>query len=164
MQDDEYLVGLRREFHRYPEPGWCEFRTTARIVEELERIGVDEIHVGPDALDTDERLGVPDDEELSRWMEKARAETGRTDLLERMEGGHTGAVAIVEHGDGPSVGLRVDIDALPIEESTDDTHLPAADGFRSTNDGFMHACGHDSHITFGLGTIRTVLASDFDGN
>lgn len=163
MQGEEDLIELRREFHQYPEPGWCEFWTTARIVEKLERIGVDEIHVGPDALDTDERLGVPDDQELSQWFEKAKSKTDRTDVLEQIEGGNTGVVAVVKRGDGPSVGLRVDIDALPIEESSNDEHAPAAEGFRSNNEGFMHACGHDSHITFGLGTLERLIESDFSG-
>ena len=47
---EEELVELRREFHRYPEPFWREFRTTARIVEELEALGLtvrygEDIHV-----------------------------------------------------------------------------------------------------------------------
>ncbi|QHS17480.1 M20 family metallo-hydrolase [haloarchaeon 3A1-DGR] len=163
IPSDAELTELRREFHRNPEPGWCEFRTTVRIVEELERLGVDEIHVGPDALDSDERLGVPDEDVLAEWYERAAAETDRTDLLEQLEGGHTGAVAVVRNGEGPTVGLRVDIDALPITESTDDDHRPVAEGFRSTNEGYMHACGHDAHITFGLGVLRTVLESDFEG-
>ncbi|WP_144926257.1 amidohydrolase [Halorubrum salsamenti] len=157
------LTAWRREFHRYPEPGWCEFRTTVRIVEELERLGVDAIHVGTDAVDPDERLGVPDEDVLSEWYEKAAAETDRTDLLARLRGGHTGAVAVVENGPGPTVGLRVDIDALPITESADEDHRPAADGFRSANEGYMHACGHDAHIAFGLGTLREVMRDGFDG-
>jgi aminobenzoyl-glutamate utilization protein A len=157
------LIDLRREFHRFPEPGWREFWTTARIVEELERIGVDEIHLGGDALDTDERLGVPDERELGEWFDRAASRTDRTDVLEQLEGGRTGVVAVVDRGEGPTVGLRVDIDALPITESSDEEHRPTAEGFRSENEGFMHACGHDSHITFGLGTLRTVVASDFSG-
>lgn len=163
MVETEWLTELRREFHQYPEPGWREFWTTARIVEELERIGVDEIHVGPAAMDPSERLGVPDDEELNHWFEKAKSKTDRTDVLEQLEGGNTGVVAVVDRGDGPSVGLRADIDALPIRESADDKHVPADEGFRSNNEGFMHACGHDSHITFGLGTLKTVVENDFEG-
>ena len=34
----EKLTALRREFHRYPEAGWTEFRTTDRIIEELEKL------------------------------------------------------------------------------------------------------------------------------
>jgi aminobenzoyl-glutamate utilization protein A len=163
MPEEGYLTELRREFHQYPEPGWREFWTTARIVEELERIGADEIHVGPAAVDSDERLGVPDDEELAHWFDKAKSKTDRTDVLEQIEGGSTGVVAVVDRGDGPSVGLRADIDALPVRESSDDEHVPASEGFRSNNEGFMHACGHDSHITFGLGTLNIVVESDFNG-
>jgi aminobenzoyl-glutamate utilization protein A len=66
------LVEIRRDLHRHPEPAWREFYTTARIVEELENIGVDEIHVGPDAIAKDERMAVPDDEELDEWYQQAR--------------------------------------------------------------------------------------------
>lgn len=157
------LQAWRRDFHQYPEPGWCEFRTTTRIVEELERLNVDRIHVGKDAVDPDERLGVPSEDVLSEWYSKAMDETDRKDVLEQVRGGHTGVVAVVENGPGPTVGLRVDIDALPITESTDPDHRPAADGFRSTNEGYMHACGHDTHIAFGLGTIQSVMQSEFSG-
>jgi aminobenzoyl-glutamate utilization protein A len=161
--DTDDLIELRRDFHRHPEPGWCEFRTTVRIVEELEYLGVDEIHVGPDALDSDERLGVPDGETLARWFERAEAETDRPDLLDRLVGGNTGVVAVLDRGAGPTIGLRVDIDALPITESTDADHWPASEGFRSTTEGYMHACGHDAHATFGIGVLETVLESDFEG-
>src|SRR6056297_1985061 len=50
-------------------------------------------------------------------------------VLDRLEGGYTGAVAVVERGAGPTVGLRVDIDGLQREESTADEHVPAAEGF-----------------------------------
>lgn len=163
MPEKGDLVELRRLFHRNPEPGWCEFWTTAKIVEELERIGVDEIHVGPDAIDSEERLGVPDEEELSSWMETARDEIDDHAVLDKIAGGNTGVVAVIDNGEGPCVGLRVDIDALPIDESTDTDHAPAADGFRSRNDGFMHACGHDAHITFGLGTLEELSNRDFSG-
>lgn len=163
LPTEQELIDLRREFHEFPEPGWREFWTTARIVEELERLGVDQIHVGAEALDPDERLGVPDEQELSEWLERAASRTDRSDVLEQVAGGHTGVVAVVERGDGPTVGLRVDIDALPITESSDENHKPSAEGFRSENEGFMHACGHDSHITFGLGTLQTVIESDFSG-
>ena len=39
-QLEQELIALRREFHRYPESAWTEFRTTARIVEELEKLGL----------------------------------------------------------------------------------------------------------------------------
>jgi aminobenzoyl-glutamate utilization protein A len=157
------LVDLRRDLHRHPEPAWCEFYTTARVVEELERVGVDEVHVGPDAIDGDERMAVPDDDTLDEWFDRARADGAREDVLEQLAGGYTGAVAVLRKGDGPTVSLRVDIDALPIAESGDDDHHPAAEGFRSERDGYMHACGHDAHATIGVGVIEAVTDSDFEG-
>lgn len=57
----------------------------------------------------------------------------------------TGLIAIVRgEKDGPIQALRCDIDALPIEEETD---LP----YKSKTVGVMHACGHDMHITAGIG-------------
>ncbi|PSP72268.1 amidohydrolase [Halobacteriales archaeon QH_6_68_27] len=111
------LVSLRREFHRHPEPAWREFWTTARVVEELESLGADEIHVGPDALAGEARIGVPDEAELGTWRERAREAGAREGLLDEMAGGHTGAVAVLDRGPGPTVGLRVDIDGLPREET-----------------------------------------------
>ena len=161
----DHLVALRRDLHRHPEPAWREFYTTARIVEEVERIGVDELHVGPDALAVDERLNVPDDAELAEWRERALDAGADPDLVDRMAGGNTGAVAVRRQGDhetGPTIALRVDIDGLPRAESTADDHLPAREGFRSET-GAMHACGHDAHATFGIGVLERVATSDFEG-
>ncbi|MEF8841372.1 MAG: amidohydrolase [Haloarculaceae archaeon] len=159
----ERLVERRRAFHRHPEPGWCEFRTTSRLVDELESIGVDELHVGPDALPGEARMAVPDDDELEAWFDRAREAGAREDVLAATEGGHTGVVAVIDRGEGPHVALRVDIDGLPVEESAEEGHRPAREGFRSEHEGTMHACGHDAHMTVGLGTIETVKASDFEG-
>lgn len=52
---------------------------------------------------------------------------------------------------GPTVAIRADIDALPIEEQTD---LP----FRSQKPGVMHACGHDGHTSILMGVAREFLA------
>ncbi|MEM4781093.1 MAG: amidohydrolase, partial [Halalkalicoccus sp.] len=84
-------------------------------------------------------------------------------ILERLDGGYTGCVAVLERGDGPTIGLRVDIDGLLREESRDDDHVPAAEGFRSEHEGAMHACGHDAHATIGLGVLEAVKESDFEG-
>ena len=158
---EERLVALRRELHRHPEPAWKEFRTTARLVEELQRVGVDDYHVGREVL-ADERLSVPDERDLEPWTERAREAGVDDDLLSEMAGGWTGCVAVLEMGDGPTVGLRVDIDGLPREESTDDDHLPSREGFRSET-GAMHACGHDAHATIGVGVLEAVRDSDFSG-
>jgi aminobenzoyl-glutamate utilization protein A len=156
------LSDVRRRFHRQPEPAWREFLTTAALVEEIRSIGVDELAVGPDAYDPADRMAVPD-EDLGPWIERARDRGADGDLLERMAGGNTGAVAVLDRGEGPAIGLRVDIDALFIEESTDAGHAPADEGFRSEIDGTMHACGHDAHMTWGLAALEAIAESDFEG-
>jgi aminobenzoyl-glutamate utilization protein A len=156
-------IAQRRTLHAYPEPSWCEFLTTSRLVDAIEEIGVDRLHVGEAAIDPDERIGVPDADVLERWHERAADRGARADVLDATEGGTTGLVAELDRGPGPVVGLRVDIDALPVEEVDDDTHEPAVEGFRSENEGVMHGCGHDAHMTIGLGVLDAVAASDFSG-
>ena len=73
--------------------------------------------------------------------------------------GH-GIVAILKNGTGPTVLVRADMDALPVEEATG---LPYASRVHTKNDagvdvGVMHACGHDIHVTSLIGTAK-LLAS-----
>ena len=159
----ERLGALRRELHRYPEPAWCEYWTTSRIVDEVERIGVDELLVGPELLAADARMAVPDEATMGGWRDRAREAGAREDVLEQCAGGFTGLLATVERGEGPTVALRVDIDALPITESEAGSHAPADGGYRSGNEGYMHACGHDAHAAIGVGVLEAVVESDFSG-
>ncbi|MFD1587078.1 amidohydrolase [Halorientalis brevis] len=164
--ETERLVSLRREFHRRPEPAWREFWTTARIVEELDAIGVDDLFVGPDVLDAEARMGTPDADDLEAWIDHAREAGASDDLLDRLAGGTTGAIAVLDGEDpegGPTIALRVDIDGLPRAESDAGDHVPAAEGFRSENDGAMHACGHDAHATIGIGVIEALKERGFTG-
>ncbi len=161
---DMDLTELRRDLHAHPEVGWTEFRTTALLAEELDERGFD-LHLGSDAVAPGERLGVPDDDTLTAAEERARDEGAPEEYLEEMDG-ITGVVAEKTYGDGsgPTVGIRVDIDALKRQEATDDDHRPAREGFVSTHDGEMHACGHDGHATIGLGLARELdESSGFDG-
>ncbi|GAB7008303.1 amidohydrolase [Halorubrum trueperi] len=160
--DDAYRE-FRRDLHRHPEPTWREFYTTARIVEELRERDLTDLYVGPDALSTEDRMNVPDEAEIAAWEERAREAGADPGIVDRLSGGYTGCIAVVERGDGPVIGLRVDIDALPIRESEDADHVPVAEGFRSEREGYMHACGHDAHATMGLGALDAVLDSDFAG-
>jgi len=74
--------------------------------------------------------------------------------------GKTGVVGIIHGRNGPGgrvVGLRADMDALPIEEETNLPH-------RSTNSGKMHACGHDGHTAMLLGAAKHLAETrDFAG-
>ena len=65
----------------------------------------------------------------------------------------TGVVASLHAGDGPTIGLRADMDALPIAEAS--TTLP----YRSTIAGRMHACGHDGHTAMLLGAAKQIARS-----
>ena len=162
MSVSDDLIDLRRDLHRHPEPAWREFYTTARLVDELETRPLDELYVGPEVL-AEDRRGVPDDDELDEWARRAVDAGAREDVVERLAGGYTGLVAVMRTGEGPTVGLRVDIDALPITEADEADHAPASAGFRSENEGFMHACGHDAHATVGVGVIDAIADSDFSG-
>ena len=73
--------------------------------------------------------------------------------------GKTGVVATIENGIGKSIGLRADMDALPItEENTEAKHC-------SKKIGTMHACGHDGHTTMLLGAAKYLCETrNFSGN
>ncbi|HEY4899427.1 MAG TPA: amidohydrolase [Terriglobales bacterium] len=69
-----------------------------------------------------------------------------------------GVVAVMKNGTGPTVLVRTDMDALPVEEKTG---LPYASTVHSKNEvgddvGVMHACGHDIHITTMIGVARAI--------
>jgi amidohydrolase len=108
---EDQLVAWRREFHIYPELGFREVRTAARVAELL----------------------------------------GELDYRVRTGVGRTGVVA--ERGQGhPTVAIRADMDALPIQEAN---HVP----YVSQVPGVMHACGHDAHVAIALG-VATLLAQE----
>ena len=114
-------------------------------------------------------------EEMTLWRRDIHAhpelgfEENRTSNLvaEKLRGfglevhrgiGKTGVVGVLRAGSaGRSVGLRADMDALPIHEANTFAH-------RSTNDGRMHACGHDGHTTMLLGAAKYLADTrNFDG-
>ena len=70
-------------------------------------------------------------------------------LRPKINVGKTGITADLKFGDGKKIGLRADMDALPIQETT---NLK----FKSKNDGVMHACGHDGHMAILLGVAKAL--------
>lgn len=116
--DFEYpsLKELYYYFHAHPELSLYEQNTSARLAEELSKIGF----------------------EVSSNI------------------GGFGIVGIIKNGNGPTVLVRTDMDALPIKEQTG---LPYASTVLVKDEhgkevGVMHACGHDVHMTVFIGTAR----------
>ncbi len=86
-----------------------------------------------------------------RTSEIAAREVARAGFSVRAGVARTGIVAELENGEGPTVAIRADMDALPIQEESE---APYA----STVPGVMHACGHDAH-TAGLVGTSILLAA-----
>lgn len=152
----EVLTEWRRDFHQHPEPGWLEFRTSAIIADKLENWGYD-VFVGKEII-LGNSLGVPKQSVANYFYNKALESNVSSKWLEKMQAGKTGVIGILDTGiPGPTIAYRVDIDALPILESDAKHHVPQKLGFRSQYEGFMHACGHDSHATIGLGLAEQLM-------
>ena len=156
---EQYLILLRREFHRYPEAGWTEFRTTARIIEELEKLGLS-VQYGPSIHVKEKMYALPGDETLDACWQRAKTELpSHSERFEAMYGGYTGCLTVIEGSlPGPTIGIRVDIDCNELQETTDPKHRPAAEGFSSVHHNCMHACGHDAHAAIGIGVAKLLCA------
>lgn len=156
---EQELIALRREFHRYPESGWTEFRTTARIIEELEKLGLT-VWYGEQIHKKEKMFGLPTPEVLERCARRAAEEGVRPELLKAMTGGFTGCVTVIEGTlPGPVTGIRVDIDCNDVEESADaERHRPVREWFASLHENCMHACGHDAHAAIGIGAAKLLVA------
>ena len=112
------MTQFRRDLHAHPELCFQEYRTSQRIVDQLQQWGI-EVHTG---------------------------------IAE------TGVVGVIRKGSSSrSIGLRADMDALPMTEQNQFQHV-------SQYSGRMHACGHDGHVAMLL-TAAYFLAtqSEFDG-
>ncbi len=112
LELNDELIRIRRDLHMHPELGFEEFRTADIIDTRLTQLGLQTRRLA--------KTGVV------AVLEGSAGATGGT------EGSPTGGPA------GPTLMLRADIDALPVQEEND---VP----YKSLNDGIMHACGHDAH-------------------
>ena len=159
LADEMYpeLVAQRRDFHKYAETGWLEMRTSSLIARQLTDLGY-EVLTGSDVCNPEDRMGVPSEEVLEKNYQRAKEQGADPEFLERTKGGMTGVIGILRCGEGPTMAMRFDIDALGVFESKEAIHRPTAEGFASVNYGMMHACGHDGHATIGLGVARVLMA------
>ncbi|MDR3591801.1 MAG: amidohydrolase [Negativicutes bacterium] len=151
-------VERRRDFHRYAEAAWTEFRTAAAVADALTALGY-QVQAGAEVVAAEAMMGVPPDRELQEHMQRALEQGANPAWVEKMRGGRTGVVGILEFAKpGPTVALRFDMDANDVAETEEPGHRPCREGFASVNKGVMHACGHDGHTAVGL-TVAEMLAN-----
>lgn len=112
------LTAFRRDLHAHPELGFEEVYTSSRVVHALKLCGVDEVHTG----------------------------VGKTGVVAVIRGQQP-AKASGQPGFKPMIGLRADMDALPMTEHNEF-------GWKSAKAGLMHGCGHDGHTTMLVGAAR----------
>lgn len=146
-------ISLRRDFHKYPEAGWTEFRTTAKVAAWLRECGM-QVYLGQQVIAPMAAQGRPDEETLHRHQRRAIEQGADPELIAAM-GDYTGAAVRIDSGrPGPTIALRFDIDCVEEDETADPDHLPNREGFASRNPGCMHACGHDGHTAMGMVLTR----------
>ena len=87
-----------------------------------------------------------DEHRTSKIIGEALKEMG---LVPQMNVGKTGVTADLTFGEGPTIALRADMDALPMQETS-------GLDFSSKHDGVMHACGHDGHMAMLLGAAKVL--------
>ena len=134
--DFGHIIGFYKEFHQNPELSFKEARTSATLVKEMTSLG----------FEVTDKVG-------SDWtLKKAKADAG--EVLPGVDG--YGVVAVMRNGEGPTVMIRTDMDALPLKEHTG---VPYASQVVDTDylgqeAPVMHACGHDVHMASWLGAAR----------
>jgi aminobenzoyl-glutamate utilization protein A len=150
------LIKDRRDFHHYAEAGWQEFRTASLVAKRLCDLGY-QVSAGRQVIRDEDRMGLPPTETLEASWHRAVEQGGDRAYLDALRGGFTGVVGLLKNGDGPTVGIRFDMDALAMSESKAKEHRPAAEGFASVNEDAAHTCGHDAHTAIGLGLAQVLV-------
>ncbi|MEO5606016.1 MAG: M20 aminoacylase family protein [Polaromonas sp.] len=113
------LTAFRRDLHAHPELGFEEVYTSSRVVHALKLCGVDEVHTG----------------------------IGKTGIVAVIKGQQPAPSSSSGAAARPMVGLRADMDALPMTEHNEF-------GWKSAKPGLMHGCGHDGHTTMLVGAAH----------
>ncbi|KCZ52884.1 amidohydrolase [Hyphomonas pacifica] len=138
---DPALIEIYKQLHANPELSFKEARSSALMASELKKLG----------FEVTTRMG-------QDWVvDKAKKDVGE---VKEGVGGY-GVVGVLRNGDGPTVLIRADMDALPVP---DNTGFPFASKIESTTwtgveSPVMHACGHDIHMTSWIGTARELVAN-----
>ncbi len=134
---EDKIIEYRRELHKFPELEFQEKNTSDFIKKKLKDMGIE---AKEGLLDIDD-------------IENEYDEDKQNDVED------TSVLGIIK-GEGKdnkgTVLLRADIDAVSIRETDDPEHIPNKEGFRSKNDGIMHACGHDGHMAMLLGAAHVL--------
>lgn len=153
---EEELIRLRRHFHKYAEPAWMEFLTTAKIIEELKNYNLD-LYYGKEIY-FNKRMGLPEKNMVESY--KNSISISNIEKKEEILDSYTGLIAVLDTKKiGPNIGFRFDIDANELCESNSLGHLPNILNFSSKNSFAMHACGHDAHMSIGI-ELAKILASN----
>ncbi|HSB78039.1 MAG TPA: amidohydrolase [Candidatus Methylomirabilis sp.] len=153
----EKTIARRRDLHKHAEAAWTEFRTASIVASTLQTLGY-QVLTGDEVVEASAMMGVPSKAELERQAARALSQGADKLWVEKMRGGKTGVVGVLKCArPGPTVALRVDMDANDQVEAEEERHRPFREGFASVNKGAMHACGHDGHTAVGLG-VAEVLA------
>lgn len=138
------LIDLYTYFHRHPELSFKEVKSSTIMANELESLGFTVTTGLGDAWTKDKSL--------------------RDNGVVRDGVGGYGVVGVFENGDGPTVLIRADMDALPVAERTGVPHASQVtdETWTGVTSGVMHACGHDIHMTSWIGTARNLIATKDD--
>jgi len=150
----KYLNNTRRHLHSMPETAWLEYKTIDFIYNEIKDLGY-EILTGDKIFDMSYAMGLPNKETNDLAYKEALLECS-SESLKLFKDNRTALVAKMNLYKEKTVGIRFDIDALPIKESDDSSHFPFKKGFSSKTKGIMHSCGHDFHTAIGLALSKLI--------
>lgn len=155
------LIAWRRDFHQYPETGFLEMRTASIVASILDGLGFD-LQLGKEVMSEQDCMGKPDEKLTNEHLHWALNNGANKNYIEHFSKGYTGIVATMNtERIGPTIAYRFDMDALDIDESDAVDHFPHQKGFKSKRPNKMHACGHDSHTSIGLG-LASLIAENKD--